>query len=80
MVNRLSFCSRGKAVLAVALVLPVVVVRGLIKMHGDRNRSGTFSSGIAGAMSEMDRVVRPSVQHVIEVQSVKRREDRVSGE
>jgi hypothetical protein len=50
-----------------AIVLPVFMVRGLIQMYRDKDRSGTFSSGVAGMMTEIDRVVRPSVQHIIEV-------------
>jgi hypothetical protein len=49
--------------LAVIVMLPVVMVRGLIEMYRDKSRSGTFTSAIAGSMTEIDRVVRPSVQH-----------------
>jgi inner membrane protein involved in colicin E2 resistance len=69
------------AFLSILVILPVVMVRGLIQMYRDKNRSGTFSSTIAGSMSEIDRVVRPSVQHVVEAkQSVEIHEDDIGGE
>jgi hypothetical protein len=54
------------AALAIMVVLPVAMIRGLVQMYRDKERSGTFSSAIAGSMTELDRVVRPSVQYVIE--------------
>jgi hypothetical protein len=69
------------AFLAVIVALPVVMLRGLIAMYRDKNRSGTFSSAIAGSMAEIDRVVRPSVQHVVETkQSVETHEDDIGGQ
>jgi hypothetical protein len=69
------------ALLAIAVVLPVVMVRGLIQMYHDRDRTGTISSGIAGMMTEFDRVVRPSVQHIVEAkESVTFHEDDIGGE
>jgi hypothetical protein len=69
------------AVLAVALVLPGVMVRDLIRMYRDKDRTGTISSGFAAMMTELDRVVRPSVQHFVEVkQSVASHENDIGGE
>jgi hypothetical protein len=63
------------------IVLPVVMVRDLIRMYRTKDRTGTFSSGLAGVMMEFDRVVRPSVQHVIEVRDVdESHEDAIGGE
>ena len=69
------------AVLATTVVVPIIMVRGLIQMYHDKDRTGTISSGIAGMMTELDRVVRPSVQHVVEVkESVASHEDDIGGE
>jgi hypothetical protein len=69
------------AVLATTVVVPIIMVRGLIQMYRDKDRTGTISSGIAGMMTELDRVVRPSVQHVVEVkESVASHEDDIGGE
>ncbi len=69
------------ALLAIAVLLAMVMVRGLIRMYRDRDHTGTISSGIAGMMTELDRVVRPSVQHVVEVkESVASHEDDIGGE
>ena len=69
------------AVLAATVVVPIIMVRGLIQMYRDKDRTGTISSGIAGMMTELDRVVRPSVQHVVEVkESVASHEDDIGGE
>ena len=69
------------AVLATTVVVPIIMVRGLIQRYRDKDRTGTISSGIAGMMTELDRVVRPSVQHVVEVkESVASHEDDIGGE
>jgi hypothetical protein len=69
------------AFVAIAIALPVFMVRGVISMYRDKNRTGTFSSGIAAVMTELDRVVQPSVQHVVEVmEAVEPREDDIGGE
>ncbi len=69
------------AVLATTVVVPIIMVRGLIQMYRDKDRTGTISCGIAGMMTELDRVVRPSVQHVVEVkESVASHEDDIGGE
>jgi hypothetical protein len=69
------------AVIASFIILPIVMVRGLIQMRRDRGGSGSISSGVAGMMSEVDRLVRPSVEHVYEVkESAELHEDDVGGE
>jgi hypothetical protein len=68
-------------VLASFIILPIAMVRGLIQMRRDRSGSGTISSGVAGMMTEVDRLVRPSVEHVFEVkESAELQEDDVGGE
>jgi hypothetical protein len=69
------------ATLAILVVLPVFMVRGLIQMYRDKGRSSTFSSALAGSMMEIDLVVRPSVEHVIEAKhSVESHEEDTGGE
>jgi hypothetical protein len=68
------------ALIAVAVLLPVFMVRGVISMYRDKDRTSTISSGIAAAMTELDRVVQPSVQHVVEVKDEKSHEDDIGGE
>ncbi len=66
------------AFLAIIVAVPVVMVRGLIQMYRNKERSGTFSSAIAGTMTELDRAVRPSVQYLIEMkESDKLHEDHI---
>jgi hypothetical protein len=63
------------------VILPAFMVRGLIHMYRDRGCAGTISSGVAGAMTELDRMIRPSVQHVFEVkESDGFHEDAIGGE
>jgi hypothetical protein len=65
----------------VAIGFPLLMIRGLIQMWRDKDRTGTFSSGVAGALSELDRVVSPSVEHVLEAKkSVKKQEDDIGGD
>jgi hypothetical protein len=66
---------------AITIVLPVAMVRGVIQMYRDKDRSGSISSGVAGMMSEIDRVVRPSVQHVVEVkEAAPHKEEDIGGD
>jgi hypothetical protein len=68
-------------VLATFIILPIVMVRGLIQMRRAPGGSGSISSGVAGMMSEVDRLVRPSVEHVFEVkESAELQEDDVGGQ
>jgi hypothetical protein len=69
------------ALLAAAVLLPVAAVHGVVQMYRNKERTGTISSGIVGMMTELDRVVRPSVQHVVEVkESAASHEDDIGGE
>ena len=68
--------------IVVAIGFPVLMIRGVIQMWRDKHRTGTFSSGVAGALSELDRVVRPSIKHVLEAKNAvhKRLEGDTSGD
>ena len=67
-------------VLVTFIVLPIVMVRGLIQMRRAPGGSGSISSSVAGMMTEVDRLVRPSVEHVVEVKErAKLHEDDVGG-
>jgi hypothetical protein len=63
------------------IILPIMFVIVMIDYFrgrgSQRKGSGGISSGIAGAMQELDRIVsRPSVEHKIEVEEpVLKRED-----
>jgi hypothetical protein len=49
--------------------------------HKRERRGGGGGAGLGGAMLELDRLVRPSVEHTIEAQNqVLRREDDQGGE
>jgi hypothetical protein len=64
-----------------AIGFPLLMIRGVIQMWRDKGRTGTFSSGVSGALSELDRVVRPSVEHLLEAKkSVKKQEDDIGGD
>ena len=74
----------GDALVAVVLVLLVVIVvflvRGIPKLFRD-GKSSTVASGLGGVMTEVDRVVRPSAEHVLKgKQEIVRKEDEVGGE
>jgi hypothetical protein len=69
------------ALLAAVVVLPVVAVHGVAQMWRNKDRGGTMPSGIAGMMTELDRVVRPSVEHVVEAKECRAfHEDDIGGE
>jgi hypothetical protein len=62
----------------VAVGLSVLMIRGVMQMWRDKDRTGSFSGGVAGALSELDRVVRPSIEHVLEAKkAVKKQEDDI---
>jgi hypothetical protein len=61
-----------------AIGFGLLMILGLIQMWRDKDRTGTISSGVAGALSEVDRVVRPAVEHVQEAKkTVKKKEDDI---
>jgi hypothetical protein len=71
----------GIGLLVVAIGFPVLMIRGVIQMWRDKDRTGSFSSGVAGALSELDRVVRPSVEHMLEAKEPpKTQEDDIGGD
>ena len=62
------------------VILPIVFVKTTIDYFrgrgSQREGSGGISSGIAGAMQELDRLVRPSAENKIETeQPILKRED-----
>lgn len=63
------------ALFATLILLPIWMVRDVILGRRERRGGGSVSSGIAGMMTEIDRVVRPSVQHVIEGEDLAAEED-----
>jgi len=66
--------------IVVAIGFPWLMIHGLIQMWRDKSRTGIVSSGVAGTLSELDRVVRPSIEHVLETKnSVKMPEDDIGG-
>lgn len=62
------------------LAFPVLLVRSLVKFYRSDRRSGTFTSGLAGAMLELDRITRPSVQHVEQVEEQCVEDESIGGE
>lgn len=70
------------------IVVPIAMVWGMVdfvrgkKRGGDERRGGgSISSAVGGAMLELDRVVRPSVEHTIEAEhQTPKREDDSGGE
>jgi hypothetical protein len=67
--------------IGVAIGVSILMLCGLIQMWRDQGRTGSFSSDVAGALSELDRVIRPSVEHVREAtNSVKKQADDIGGD
>jgi hypothetical protein len=72
-------------VVAVAILvgLPVVLIYAAVDYvrHSTSRRStGGSSSGVGAALQELDRVTRPSAEHVVEAQQPVVRQDDQSGE
>ena len=66
---------------AAIVILPVIMIRDLTRSNRDRRGGGSVSNGIAGMMTEIDRVTRPSVQYVIQVEEqADNEEDDIGGE
>jgi hypothetical protein len=69
---------------AVAVVLPILIIRALIRHFRDRDqrRSGGISGAVGGMMMDLDRLIRPTTQHVREVNEMAKakRDDRTGGE
>jgi hypothetical protein len=68
------------AVAAFAVAVPLFV-RVVDRAFREQRRSSGASPGVFGAMAELDRFVRPSVEHVTEVQNAARlKRDDASGD
>jgi hypothetical protein len=72
---------------AVLMVVGLPVLLVLVWMSpnrdkkGERRGGGGISSGVGAAMLELDRIVRPSAEHTIEVEETTlKREDDKGGE
>ncbi|HEX4416117.1 MAG TPA: hypothetical protein VH107_20970 [Lacipirellulaceae bacterium] len=74
------------AAVAMLIVLPVVMIRGMVDHFrtrpSERRGSGGISAGIGAALHELDRIIaRPSVEHHVDTeQRVLKREDDQGGE
>lgn len=72
----------GMLVLAIAFAVgfPLLImyaILGLIRSNRTRNRS---SGGVSGFLLELDRLVRPSIQHVEQVNDEAPEGERIDGE
>lgn len=62
------------------VVLPAAMIYGLVDTYRKRERGcGGISSVVGPAMAELQRVVQPSVEHVVETQQQVVREDDDTG-
>ena len=62
------------------LTASMLFIVAFIQLVRGGGRTGV-SSGVAGVLSELDRAVRPSVQHVVEAKhSVKKQEEGIGGD
>jgi hypothetical protein len=72
--------------IGVLVVLPITLMWTLVAhLRGkgsERPGSGSITSGIAGAMQELDRIMaRPSIEHTVETEHpVLKREDDAGGD
>jgi hypothetical protein len=67
--------------IAFSVFLVKFLVNGLITMRrSNRGGGGAFVSGLAGAMTEIDRITRPSVQYIEQVRDKILEEETVDGE
>lgn len=58
-----------------------MLIRSMGSLSDLQNGSGGISSGMVGAMAEVDKVVRPSMEHVIKAKEEEAtREDAIGGE
>jgi hypothetical protein len=63
------------ALFATFIFLPIWMVRDIVQCRRERRSGSSMSSGIVGMMTEIDRVVRPSVQHVMDAEELADTED-----
>ena len=67
--------------IATMVAMPIWMVRGLIRAYRDTQVGPSSSSGMSGVLNEFDRIVRPSIQHVIELKDeVSIERDDIGGE
>lgn len=71
--------------IAITLALPIALVWSMVdhvrNSHKRERRGGGGGAGLGGAMQELDRLTRPSVEHVVEAQNqTLRREDDQGGD
>ena len=66
---------------AVLVIVPIALVWSMVDYFrgrgSERRGTGGITAGIAGAMQELDRLTRPSVEHKVETEQpvLKRRND-----
>lgn len=65
-------------ILALIAALPIVLRRGGRGMF--RGKGGGGGSNLAGALLELDRITRPSVEHLEEMQDHAEEDERNDGE
>lgn len=72
----------GATFVGLMVIIISVVIRATVNMYGDKDYTGTWTSGIAGAaMGEIDRLVRPSAENVVEAkEAAEKEEDDMGGE
>ena len=66
--------------IVIAVGFPILMIRGLIQMWRNKDHAGSFSSAIGGALLEVDRVVRPSVEHTLEAKNEVKKQRDEAGE
>ena len=64
------------------IAMVMTIIEGMRRKGSDRPSGGGISSGVAGAMMEIDRLIaRPSIEHQIETEHpVLQREDDKGGD
>lgn len=66
-------------VLALIVALPLVLGRGRRTLFRGKD-SGGGSGGMAGAFSILDRITRPTIEHVEKMEDRAEDEERIDGE
>jgi hypothetical protein len=58
----------------IALVVSMIIVSVLLRRLEKQGKIGRFSAGIGNALFQVDALIRPSRQHIIEARQEKKRE------